>query len=135
MALTEKVVSTAIPRPLAHFEGSGGQLYQKMALVDDTGSPSGIVTPVHTQVNVTTSSTPLIAANADRKSLRITNDSDAVIYLNLAGAAAVLNRGERMNASGSNLEMSNLLGNLVTGAITAIHGGAGNKSVLITEGT
>lgn len=136
MALSEKVVSTDISRPIAFLEGAGGQLYQKSALVDENGNVAqGSVTPVHLQVDVATSTTPVISANANRRFLRITNDSDAVIYLNLVGAAAVVGRGERINAAGSNLEMSQLLGNLVVGAITAIHGGAGNKSLLVTEGT
>lgn len=88
----------------------------------------------HTAVNVTTSTTALIAANASRQYLLIINDSDVVMYLKL-GAAGVLNQGIRLNANGGSYEMSEALGNLYQGAINAIHGGTGNKVALMSEGT
>lgn len=136
MALSEEIVNSAVPRPIAYLEGTDGQLYQKVALVDDSGVVvSKAMTPAHSQVDVGATSTSMIGANASRRYLLIINDSDTVIYLNLTGAAAVVNRGVRINANGSNYEMSATNENLVIGAITAIHGGAGNKSLLVTEGT
>jgi len=139
MALDEKVVNSEVPAKVAYFEGADGQLYQKVSLVDDSGLPSGsssgIVTPAHTKVSVGVASTTVIAANTSRKSLLIVNDSDTTVYLNLAGDAAVLNEGVRLNSGGSSYEMSAGLGNLVTGAIAGIHGGSGTKLLLITEGT
>ncbi len=90
-------------------------------------------TPTHTAVNVTTSSGQVLAANANRLYALLVNGSDAVIYIKL-GAAAVLNQGIRINASGGSYEMSAMLGNLYTGAINGIHGGAGNKVLMSTEG-
>ncbi len=90
-------------------------------------------TPTHAAVNVTTSSGQVLAANANRLYALLVNDSDTVIYVKL-GAAAVLNEGIRINASGGSYEMSALLGNLYAGAINGIHGGTGNKVLMITEG-
>lgn len=94
----------------------------------------GFTTPTHTAVNATTSTGQLIAANTSRKYLLIENDSDTVVYIKL-GAAAVLNQGIRINGSGGYYEMSSQFGNLYTGAVNVIHGGSGNKAVLLTEGT
>lgn len=91
------------------------------------------VTIVHTAVNVTTSTGEVLAASTDRKWALIINDSDVVIYCKIA-AAAVLNEGIRLNANGGSFEISPQLGNFVTGAINCIHGGAGNKVLLVVEG-
>lgn len=90
-------------------------------------------TPTHTAVNVTTSTAAALAANLERKYALLVNDSDTTIYIKL-GAAAVLNEGIRLNANGGSYEMSAALGNLVHVAINAIHGGTGNKVLLVTEG-
>jgi len=90
-------------------------------------------TPTHTAVNVTTGSGEVLASNANRLYALLVNDSDTTIYIKL-GAAAVVNEGIRLNALGGNYEMSAMLGNLYTGAINGIHGGTGNKVLLMTEG-
>lgn len=89
-------------------------------------------TPTHTVVNVTTNTSEVLAANANRLYALLVNDSDTVIYIML-GAAAVASQGIRLNAAGGSYEMG--LGNLYTGAINGIHAGAGNKVLLILEGT
>lgn len=92
-----------------------------------------ITTMTHTHPNVTTTSSTALAANANRKTALLVNDSDTVIYLKL-GATAVANQGIRLNASGGSYEMSAALGNLYLGAINAIHGSTGTKVLLVTEG-
>lgn len=91
-------------------------------------------TATHTAVNVAASDTAVIAANPSRAYLLLVNDSDTVIYIKL-GAAAVANQGIRLNANGGSYEMSAEAGNLYQGAVKGIHGGTGNKVLLVTEGT
>lgn len=81
-------------------------------------------------VNVAAASTLIRPANTDRGYMAVVNDSDTVIYLAL-GAAAVLNRGIRLNARGGTFEIA--WGNLWRGTIYGIHGAAGNKVVTVTE--
>lgn len=95
--------------------------------------PWGYGAATHTEHAVPTTTAQSIAANPARKYLLIINDSDQVIYLGL-GAAAVLNKGIRLNASGGSYEMSFTLGNLFTGVVNAIHGGAATKNLMMTEG-
>lgn len=95
--------------------------------------PWGYSTVTHTEKAVATSTAVAIVATAARKYLLLVNDSDQIIYLGL-GAAAVLNKGIRLNAGGGSYEMSFKLGNLFTGAINAIHGGADTKNLMMTEG-
>ncbi len=90
-------------------------------------------TPTHTSVGAATSSTLALAANSNRRYAIFVNDSDTAVYLGL-GAAAIVNAGIRLNANGGSYEMSAMLGNLYRGAINAIHGGTGTKSLLVTEG-
>lgn len=87
----------------------------------------------HSVLAVTTSSQTALAANADRKYAMLINDSDTAIYLKI-GTAAVANEGIRINPNGGAYEMSSTIGNLYTGVINAIHGGTGDKTLLITEG-
>ena len=104
--------------------------------VDVTSEPSGsgsYTTATHTTLNVTTNTQAALAANANRLYALLVNDSDTTIYIKIA-AAAVANQGIRLNANGGSYEISKKLGNLNTGAINAIHGGSGNKVLLITEG-
>ena len=96
-------------------------------------SVAAYTTPTHTAVNVITSSGAVLAANANRKYALLVNDSDTTIYIKL-NAAAVVNQGIRLNANGGSYEMSTLFGNLYTGAIYGIHGGSGNKAILIVQG-
>lgn len=95
---------------------------------------STIMVPTHTAVNVG-GNTQIIAANPNRIYLLIENDSDTDIYINLTGAAAVVNQGIRINSGGGSYEISPEHRNLVRGAITANHAAAPvNKVLLLTEG-
>ena len=91
-----------------------------------------LATPTHTAPSIGATTTAALASNANRLYALFINDSNEVIYLKL-GAAAVLNQGIRLNASGGSYEMSKLLGNLYTGAINAICA-TGGKKLLILEG-
>lgn len=85
----------------------------------------------HTAVNVASTTATALAANADRSMLLLENDSDTVIYCSF-GTAAVLNTGIRLGVSGGavliDVRPSQKL-------VACIHGGSGNKVLLITEGT
>lgn len=96
---------------------------------------SDAVSVTHTAVTVTTTTGQALAADVigHRVYVLLVNDSDTTIYIGL-GAAAVANQGIRINAEGGAYEMSKALGNLYTGAINAIHGGSGNKTLLVSEG-
>lgn len=94
---------------------------------------SKYTTPAHTSVNVTTNTTAVLAANANRKYALITNFSDTEIFLALGGNA-VANIGIVLLSKGSSYEISAMAGNLYLGAINAIHASTGNKVVLVTEG-
>lgn len=95
--------------------------------------PYGAVTVTHTTATITTASGVALAANTSRKYALFINDSDTVIYL-MVSAAAVANQGIRLNANGGSYEMSHALGNLDTRVVNAIHGGSGNKVLLVAEG-
>lgn len=98
----------------------------------ETIGSSGYTTPAHTAPTVGAATTAVLASNTSRLYALVINDSDAVIYIKL-GAAAVMNEGIRLNASGGAYEMSKKLGNLYTGAINGICA-AGGKVALVTEG-
>lgn len=91
------------------------------------------ITGTSSTLAVTTASQLALAANANRKYASFQNDSDTVIYLKV-GAAAVANEGIRLNPNGGSYEMSPAIGNLELTAVYAIHGGTGNKNLLIKEG-
>lgn len=80
-------------------------------------------------VTVGNVSTAVLAANRNRKSATFVNDSDEAIYLQL-GAAAVLNEGIRLNASGGSYEINHT--NLFTGAVNSICT-SGGKNLTVTE--
>ncbi|GAI84025.1 unnamed protein product, partial [marine sediment metagenome] len=82
------------------------------------------------QVAVGVASTAVLAANANRIFAEFVNDSANVIYLAL-GAAAVMNRGIRLNANGGSFEIG--LTNLYTGAVKAISGVAA-QNLTVSEG-
>jgi len=95
----------------------------------------GVLTGInHDTADVTISSTQVFAGNSSCKSLEIINDSDTTIYFSF-GEAAVLYRGFRINAGGGSGFFSRAAGNLRNTAIYAIHGGIGNKRLLINWGT
>ena len=80
----------------------------------------------NTKVSVGSTSTTVLAANANRRFAVIVNDSDEDIYLNLSGTA-VINEGIRINANGGNY-----VEDIYTGIITGICA-SGSKNVTITE--
>lgn len=80
--------------------------------------------------NVAAGSTIVLPANRDRSYALLVNDSDTIIYIMKAKTAA-LNRGIRLNAEGGSYEINAT--NPYKGEIAAIHGGAGNKVLLINE--
>lgn len=94
---------------------------------------NGITTPTHSAPNATVTSGTILAANANRLYALIINDSDTTVYLAM-GTPSVVSQGIRLNANGGGYELGATLGNLYTGAITAIHGASGNKQMLVTEG-
>ncbi len=89
-------------------------------------------TPTHTWPVIAAATTVALAANANRRYVCFVNDGTEPIYLYL-GAAAVMNRGIRLNASGGSYEMSRELGNLYVGAINGICA-SGGMTLLVTEG-
>lgn len=84
-----------------------------------------------TAVNVTTSSSTVLVANKNRNSLMLENNSDTLIYCNF-GATAVVNEGTRLGASGGG-KLFDV--KVPVGTVNCIHGGSGNKVLLVTEGT
>ena len=87
----------------------------------------------HSAISVATTSTEVLPANAARGWVLLVNDSDTVIYCKV-GAAAAVNQGVRINASGGSWELGTHFGNLDPRAINCIHGGTGGKTLLATEG-
>lgn len=88
----------------------------------------------HSAVNVTTASTQVVAtisSGRKRNLLILINDSDTTIYCNLAGGTAVANEGIRLNASGGSIFMDV---SVTYTAVNCIHGGTGNKVLLVSEG-
>jgi len=86
----------------------------------------------HTEAAVTDTSAIAVPENPDRQYLLLINDSDTTVYLKF-GAAAVENEGIRLNAAGGAYEVSSAYQNRDTSAVHAVHGGDGEKTLLITE--
>jgi hypothetical protein len=85
-------------------------------------------------VNLTAVTTPQIPANLRRIYLRCTNDSANVIYLSL-GSAPALASGVRLNITGGNtFEVSDRLGTLWQGSVSAITGTTAT-TLLCVEGS
>ena len=104
-------------------ESGTDALYTQPATASASTTSSG--------VNVTTSSAQVLASNASARGRTFINDSDTTIYLK-AGTTAELNKGIRLNANGGSWD--GLIGGvLYTGRVDGIHGGSGNKVLLITE--
>lgn len=91
-----------------------------------------VVRLTHTSAAIAVTSTTVAAENAYREYALFINDSDVTMYLAI-DVPAVLNAGIRLDA-GSALEMGARFGNLDTRQINAIHGGAGTKNLLVTQG-
>lgn len=91
-------------------------------------------TMTHTAPSITTASGEALAANTSRNYVLLVNDSDTVVYIKI-GVAAVVNEGIRLNANGGSYEMADEFRNIQYDAIYAIHGGSGDKVLLVTERT
>jgi hypothetical protein len=78
---------------------------------------NGAVPVVNTSVTIGNTSTLVLAEGMGRLHALITNDSDETIYLGI-GAAAVMNKGIRLNANGGVFDTSQSA--LYTHAIYAI---------------
>lgn len=89
---------------------------------DDKASSAG----TNTAVSVGSSSTTVLAANANRKQAILVNDSDEEMYLKY-GATAVANSGLRLNAYGGTLVET-----VYTGVIDAICA-SGSKVITVLE--
>jgi len=121
---------------MAHLYGFDGTNWDRLRvdaaynLQVDVNEVRKTDTSTIAQVSVGVASTAVLAANANRIFAELVNDSANVIYLAL-GAAAVMNRGIRLNANGGSFEIG--LTNLYTGAVKAIAGVAASN-LTVSEG-
>lgn len=92
----------------------------------------GKVTITHTDPAIASATTLALTANADREYALFINDSDEDIYINI-GAAAVMNKGIRLNSGGGSYEMSRKIGNLDVRVVNGICA-SGSKELLVSEG-
>ena len=93
-----------------------------VSVKDDNANTAGTSKGIY----VDSSSTTVLALNANRKKAIIVNDSDETIYLKY-GSGAELNKGIRLNEEGGAIEET-----VYTGIITAIST-SGTKTVTVTE--
>lgn len=82
--------------------------------------------------DVTTTSGSVYTYSVGDKILLIQNVSDAAIFLNLSGAAAVVDQGMRIPPLSENGAVTIYA---PRNGIRAIHGGSGTKQLLITVGS
>lgn len=126
---TYQVVFIIYTDTIINTASSGGEI-----LVPTDNPATSAITPTHTAVTIGATTTSVLAANTGRKGALFVNDSDTTIYLNIAGAAAVLNTGIGLNANGGSFEMTAAFGDLSVLAINGI-ASAGSKKLLVTEYT
>ena len=86
---------------------------------------------LNTKVDIGSSSTSVLASNANRRFLFLVNDSDENIYVSLSGTA-VLNEGILLTAGGGALTLD--IASMWLGAISAISA-SGSKNLTVSEGT
>jgi hypothetical protein len=87
------------------------------------------VTVTESTGSVTTSSSQVLAANANRKGGYIQNISDTDIYLSWGGTATT---SKTLLTPGSSLPLL-ITGLVYTGLVRAIHAGSGTKTLAIVE--
>lgn len=92
----------------------------------------GYLVPTHTAVSVGVASGTALAANPRATYRMFQNDSANTIYL-MIDAAAVVNQGIRLNASGGSYEMSGK--NLSRKQVNAIATGAASNLLVLEGGT
>lgn len=86
----------------------------------------------HATASVATTAAQILAQDNAREYLLIQNTSDTAVYIKF-NEAAVAGEGV-MLAPGDAYEVySALLGNSAANYVSAIHGGEGNKTLLISE--
>ena len=100
-------------------------------VLKDTGGQ--YTTPTHTAPTIGTTTTLVLAANANRLYALLVNVSDEAIYLGL-GTDAIQGEGLPLLTKGSHYEMSGKFDNLYIGVINGICA-SGGKKLLVTEGT
>lgn len=83
-----------------------------------------------TSQDLATASVEVLSANPARTAAFFTNDSGVAIYLAL-GAAAVANKGIRLNSNGGAFEINK--SNLWRGAVNAIAASGTGNTLCITE--
>lgn len=93
---------------------------------------NNIDTVTFNNVTVGSSSTSIIAANAKRTYLRLTNDSNENIYITLGSTAALMNKGISVLANGGYYEINQ--NNLWQGEIRGICT-SGGKVMMYLEGS
>lgn len=84
---------------------------------------------IHQTVSVGTTSTSVFGEDGAGKFLLLQNTSDADMYLSFSGDA-VLNAGIQLKA-GANFLLDTVS---IDSALSAIHGGTGSKTLLVTRG-
>lgn len=82
--------------------------------------------------SVTTSSSMAVAANASRKGGYIQNISDTDMYISWGSTATTTTKTKLFSGASMPLQITNLV---YTGAIYAIHGGTGTKTLVIVQVT
>ena len=126
----EKILMCAVAIMLGIFIISGYKSTVPKSLGD--GSTPLYITSmnVSTNVNVSTTSTSVLAASSGRVYALIVNDSPVPIYLSLNNATAVSGKGVMLPASGGKYEINGL--NQYVGIINAITATTATASVTVT---
>jgi len=93
-------------------------------------TPKAAATTTQTIISVTTSSTSVLSANANRLAGWVRNISDTTIYVSLSGTASA--SAPSKLSPGESLQFGNGTW-CYTGAVAAIHAGSGNKSLEVVE--
>ena len=130
------VARQRVPAWLGKLADRVGPPVLALALLTAAAAPAhaGSISFTHpATVNCAVTSTTALAAPTVYQMPRnviLQNDSDTDIYLNVAGGAAVVNAGVRLNANGGTWTMEP---DVPIAAITCIHGGSGTKRLLVTH--
>lgn len=104
--------------------------------INDLGCDDGTLpvsnTPIaaitSTNYSVTSTSSGVVAANANRRYLRIQNLGSARVYLNCTSGTAALNHGIRLNASNTDSSVFELNSDQrYTGAVKGVAATSGTK--------
>ncbi|MHB9134743.1 MAG: hypothetical protein ACYDBB_27045 [Armatimonadota bacterium] len=94
-----------------------------------------IETMAQAVAQATATSGVVVPANEERKYLLIVNLSDVTVYVNLNGDTAESATGLPLDPDGGGfIELTYGYGNLTKTAVTGVHGGTGEKALLVVEG-